>query len=111
MKQSHMKQWFVAFSLIVFMTMALKIFLEPSQLDIAINASRKNVKYFTETRPTETPRQNKEKDTKSSTSKKGHSQTGKVTLSLEKPFSTSKCGYDASFYINLLTFYCYGNFK
>ena len=110
MKQSHMKQWFVALSVIVFMTMALKIFLEPSQLDFARNTSRKNVKYFAKIQP-ETLRQNKEKDIKSTTSREGLSHTEKVTVSLEKPLTTSKCGYDASFYINLLTFYCYGNIK
>jgi len=110
MKQSHIKQWFVALSLIVFVMMALKIFLEPPQLDLARNTVRKNVKYFTETRP-ETLRQNKEKDIKLTTSREGFSHTEKVTVSLEKPLTTSKCGYDASFYINLLTFYCYGNFK
>jgi len=97
-----MKQWFVALSFLVFVTMALKIFLEPSQSDLARNSVRKNFKYFTEIRP-ETLRQDKGKEIKLTTSKERLSNTEKVTVSLEKPLATLKCGYDASSYKNLLT--------
>lgn len=95
MTQLHMKQWFIALSLIVFVTMTLRIFYEPSQLNIVRNTVRENLNNFAEI-GLETVRQDEKKDIKSSTSKAGLSSTEKVTTSLNKLSPNSKCGYDAS---------------
>jgi len=90
--------------------MALKIFLEPSQLDVARHTVTENSNYFAEI-GIETVRPAKEKETKSSAPKEGLSNTEKITVTSEKPLVISKCGYNASSFNNISTSYLYGILK